>query len=864
MAATMMTRLPSSMIFLASFCLLFHIFISNHDNSRVLAFTTTNTAKAKVTSLASSSSSSSSSLGATKSLVWLTGHEDLRLNDHGGFVNALLEAKKSNVKTDDTNTNNESHVIVPVFVLDPKIHLKSKSTASVARLYNCLVSLEKEIASLTTTTTTSSASSSSSLIAPLMVREGQAAWVIPSLANEIKASSCHVIDDDVVSYMRQSQRLTCKLLHDMDVKVHRWSDALRPTAPWAASSEVGAAATAIMPSFFPDYCNIADMLPVESTKNTVDLYSAAAAASFQPQSSSNNNNQEEQTMIKSDGVPPLSKLLDLARSATPSAVNEFRSVYSTFEPYEKVITDKWTTERGVQKALQEYCRDGKTAFANKYFIASDCAVPVSDGAGNNIRSKYAAAAARIVRGSSSPSEGMALREAPTRCFSSALSLGALSARDALDTARNRSPVTPPLWIGDGKKRGTTTGSTNKNLAGLFPSDNPLWGRSSEGSLSDVIEWREWFRLLAERSLLLQERGEPATSGGEKSMAGDPRELGTVNYWRWKDQHLVRYLTWPAGKDYDSKQHAPAMLLVHGFAASAEQWERLVYSLREQNTMDGKDTTPPIYAVDLLGFGHSEKPGLSYTQYLWESQIVDFAVEIMEAAPMIMVGNSIGGGLSAGAAASLGKKICKGLVLCNTAGVLESPETYSGYTSQNDDIRSHTQAAMEGNPNEPYSPVPILGGNGLDLFGTGIIKLIYPQIEQRLSLIYGNRIQNADPAVTYAIQQSAMHPGSANVIGSGQKLAPNRPLNEVLLEIDGGFNVLVVKGLEDQVSSPEVAKTRAELFSRLNPGKVIVDSIADAGHCPHDEQPAKVARSMMQWLATLKEDSMEEKPQSETV
>jgi pimeloyl-ACP methyl ester carboxylesterase len=100
----------------------------------------------------------------------------------------------------------------------------------------------------------------------------------------------------------------------------------------------------------------------------------------------------------------------------------------------------------------------------------------------------------------------------------------------------------------------------------------------------------------------------------------------------------------------------------------------------------------------------------------------------------------------------------------------------------------------------------------------------------------------------------MHPGSANVIGSGQKLAPNRPLNEVLLEVDGGFDVLVVKGLEDQVSSPKVAKSRAELFSRLNPGKVVVDSIADAGHCPHDEQPGKVAKSISKWLVSLTEDS----------
>merc|ERR1712151_502017 len=130
------------------------------------------------------------------------------------------------------------------------------------------------------------------------------------------------------------------------------------------------------------------------------------------------------------------------------------------------------------------------------------------------------------------------------------------------------------------------------------------------------------------------------------------------------------------------------------------------------------------ALDLLGFGHSEKPGLSYTQYLWESQIVDFAAEIMEATPMVMVGNSIGGGISAGAAASLGKGVCKGLVLCNTAGVLVDPDTYAGYPyEKNEDgsskFGSYREAAMEGNPKElPYGPVPVFGKNSLDLFGTG--------------------------------------------------------------------------------------------------------------------------------------------------
>jgi pimeloyl-ACP methyl ester carboxylesterase len=99
-----------------------------------------------------------------------------------------------------------------------------------------------------------------------------------------------------------------------------------------------------------------------------------------------------------------------------------------------------------------------------------------------------------------------------------------------------------------------------------------------------------------------------------------REAGTVGYWRWGGQHLVRYERWEAGEAWDGK--APALLLVHGFAASAEQWERLVAAMRARMAMEGCDSLPPIYALDLLGFGHSEKPGLSYTQYVWEAQIVD--------------------------------------------------------------------------------------------------------------------------------------------------------------------------------------------------------------------------------------------------
>ncbi len=753
-------------------------------------------------------------------LVWLTGFEDLRVNDHGGFKDAITKAI-------GINGDVGKELIVPVFVMDPEMHLRSRSESSLKRLHESLAALEKSIATL-----------SSSLMTPLVVRSGSPSEVLSALAKETNAISCHVVEDDVVAATRSAQQSTCASLSEMGVEVIRWTNRLRPTAPWTISND-----PSMLPSLFPEYCEIADALPVaapDDGKKTNEFKDVIRLMGG------------ETTIIGSEGVPSFQELVDMAKQATPDSVLEARSAgqpyCDTTEPFDAMISEKWSSEKGAKKALNEYCLMGNDAFTDRHFIASDAA-----NKGSGSKSMYASSIARIIK-STTPKEAFALREGPTRAFSSALNLGAISPRDIVDAARNRAGVTAPRTFFDKSK----AFKSDDNHAGLFPSDNPLWGRSSEGSLSDVVEWREWFHLLAERSLSLQELGEPATSGGEKETmknvnnqdkSGDPRESGTVNYWRWKGQHLVRYLTFPAGKDYDGND--PAILLVHGFAASAEQWERLVHSYRQQNieANDGKDTTPPIYAVDLLGFGHSEKPGLSYTQYLWESQLVDFAMEVMEAVPMVMVGNSIGGGLSSGAAASLGTKICKGLVLLNTAGKLYDPDTYSGFDDEvYGYMDSWTKAALEGNPEEAYKPVPVFGNTALDVFGSAIVGLIYPQIEKRLSLIYGNRIENADPSVVYAIQQGASSPGSPNVIGSGQKLAPNRPLNEVLMgvEEDESIRTLVVMGLQDQVSSPQVAMLRAELFSKLGES-VTLQEIPNSGHCPHDETPEMVASHMLKWM-----------------
>mmetsp|Transcript_16745 Transcript_16745/g.25305 ORF Transcript_16745/g.25305 Transcript_16745/m.25305 type:complete len:760 (+) Transcript_16745:146-2425(+) len=718
--------------------------------------------------------SSSLLKATTASLVWLTGYEDLRFQNHGGFSAALEE---ENID-----------IVQPVFVLDPEIHLKSKSNITIKRLHKSLTSLEQEI-----NIWKQRNENNTLTVAPLLLSTGCASTILPSLAQALSATVCHVIENDVVTNMRTMQQETCQSLTD-HIQVKRWTNALRPKLKLSTS-------------LYPEYCEmIKNFKNKESTLRMIDKRIPCS--------------REEISEITRSVLPSLEELVELSQSVTPSAVREFRELdtTNTAEPFEELIANQWITEQEVTMALLEYCQLGKDDFANQYYAQE----------ADYKNSMYAASIGRILQ-DNKPSEVLALREVPTRTFSSALSLGTLSPNTVL-----------------------------QQVVDDDYSKKEWWGRSSKGSLVDMIEWREWFRLLADRSLILQEVGEK-DGNGSKNKPDDPtkvsgyaRESGTVHYWRWKEQYLIRYLTWPAGKDYtpNDKHAHPAILLVHGFAASAEQWERLVYCLRQEYlTMnDGLDQTPPIFAIDLLGFGYAEKPGLSYTQYLWESQLVDFAMEVMDASPMIMVGNSIGGGLSAGAASTLGKDICQGLVLCNTAGLLIDPDVYSGYTVDNHNVcqtimQSHTEAARMGNPNEaPYCPVPVVGNNVLDVFGTVIIELLYPRIESLLSTIYGNRIENADPAVVSAIQQSASSPGSANVIGSGQKLAPNRPLNEVLLDVK---KVLAVVGLDDRVSSPQVAKRRANLFSKMP--EVDVKVLSDAGHCPHDEKPELVANAIVEWL-----------------
>lgn len=97
-------------------------------------------------------------------------------------------------------------------------------------------------------------------------------------------------------------------------------------------------------------------------------------------------------------------------------------------------------------------------------------------------------------------------------------------------------------------------------------------------------------------------------------------------WTWQD-HTIRYTVQGQGKP---------VLLIHGFGASIGHWQKNIPVLAEKGYR--------VFAIDLLGFGGSDKPPLDYTLELWQDQLVAFwQAHINE--PTIFVGNSIGGLIS---------------------------------------------------------------------------------------------------------------------------------------------------------------------------------------------------------------------------
>ncbi|ASC69737.1 Hydrolase or acyltransferase of alpha/beta superfamily protein [Halomicronema hongdechloris C2206] len=236
----------------------------------------------------------------------------------------------------------------------------------------------------------------------------------------------------------------------------------------------------------------------------------------------------------------------------------------------------------------------------------------------------------------------------------------------------------------------------------------------------------------------------------------------------------------------------------------------------------------VFAVDLLGFGDSDKPPLAYALELWEQQLHDFCHTLI-AQPTIFVGNSIGGLLTLMLLAHYPESARAG-VLLNCAG---------GLNHRPDELNLALRLVM-GTFTRLVSS-PWLG------------PLVFNQVRQKrrirnsLKQVYCSHAAVTDDLVDL-IYRPACDPGAQQVFTSVLTAPAGPKPSELLSTIQQPL--LVLWGEKDPWTPIQGADIYRQLSESADPPTVTFHSIPETGHCPHDERPDVVNPLIIKWLRQL--------------
>ncbi|KAJ6422294.1 hypothetical protein OIU84_027281 [Salix udensis] len=293
-------------------------------------------------------------------------------------------------------------------------------------------------------------------------------------------------------------------------------------------------------------------------------------------------------------------------------------------------------------------------------------------------------------------------------------------------------------------------------------------------------------------------------------------------WMWKGQFSINYFV-SCNSDSQSSP-GPPLLLVHGFGASIPHWRRNIDTLAKNYT---------VYAVDLLGFGASDKPeGFSYTMEEWAQLILDFLDEVIQK-PTVLIGNSVGSLACVIAASESSHALVRGLVLLNCSGGMNNKAIV-------DDWRIKLF-------------LPLLWLIDFLLKQRAIASWIFERVKERDTLrnillsVYGNK-ESVDEDLVEIIRGPACDEGALDAFVS-IVTGPPGP-NPVTLMPALSIPILVLWGDQDPFTPIDgpVGKYFSSLPSQLS--NVSLCMLEGVGHCPHDDKPDLVHDNLLPWLASL--------------
>lgn len=303
----------------------------------------------------------------------------------------------------------------------------------------------------------------------------------------------------------------------------------------------------------------------------------------------------------------------------------------------------------------------------------------------------------------------------------------------------------------------------------------------------------------------------------------------------------RYETFPwnyHGQVYDINYrvegpvHGPPILLIHGFGANLNHFRHQFPAL--------VDAGYRVYAVDLLGFGASPKPGdVTYSMELYVRLVTDF-IQTMgrkssfrrkRQSSWIVAGNSIGGLISLGVAETL-PKVVGGVILFNCSGGMTGFR-YEDVPLWARPILYFFQKVLLG---------PRVGSSFFAKFKTrGNVESIL-----RRQGVYRNQT-NVDSELLEILLAPADDDGAETVFLKTFAGDPGPTPEEILPNVR--CPVLAVWGGDDPWTPVDGGMHPGNKFhERCDDFEL--HTIPNCGHCPHDEAPDAVNALILPWMNNL--------------
>lgn len=293
-----------------------------------------------------------------------------------------------------------------------------------------------------------------------------------------------------------------------------------------------------------------------------------------------------------------------------------------------------------------------------------------------------------------------------------------------------------------------------------------------------------------------------------------KRIGRQRHWIWRGWYIRYSFFSSQAKLKDAK---PPLILLHGFGAAIEHWRKNIPTL-------GQDYR--VYALDLLGFGGSQKAATNYSVYLWAEQIYDFWQTFI-GKPVVLVGNSIGS------------------LVCLTAAK-QHPEMVAGIT-----MLSLPDVSMRQEMIPKFFRPFVNTIEGLftpPLFLKGLFNLIRrPQIIRPwIGIAYSDKSVITDELVKM-ITIPPQDRGAARafcLLFEGVRKPEFAPSAKAVLP-SLKIPILLIWGRQDRM----VPFALAAQFAQLNPQITLVE-LDQIGHCPHDECPDQFNTILLDWLKLI--------------